>query len=212
MKTLNFKEAKRLLLKYKIPFCRTELVVSEKEALRIAKKIGYPVVLKVSSTVVLHKTDLGLVKPDIKNREELKQAWDDIFKLTKKIKGNTEGMLVQKMIFGSEVIVGMKRDLQFGPVLVFGLGGIFVEVLKDVSFRIVPVKKTEALKMIKGTKGSKILEGFRNQKPSDIKKIADIIVSLSKLSLTEKYIKEVDFNPIIASEKQALVVDARFLI
>ncbi len=212
MKALNFKETRKLLLKYKISFCKTELVKSKKEAINTAKKIGYPVVLKVSSTVILHKTDIGAVKTDIKNEEELKHAWDDASESFKKIQVSIEGVLIQKMIFGNEIVLGMKRDLQFGPVLMAGLGGIFVEVLKDVSFRITPVGKAEALKMIKEIKGYKILEGVRGQKPSDIKKITDIIVSLSELSVAEEKIKEIDFNPIIANERQALVVDARFLV
>ncbi len=212
MKMLNFQETRALLLKYKIPFSKTILVKSKTEGIKIAEKIGYPLVLKVSSADILHKTDIGAVKTNIKNQEELKQAWKDISETAKKIKAKVEGILAQEMIFGNEVIIGMKRDLQFGPVLMFGLGGIFVEVLKDVALRIAPVKKSEAIKMIKEIKGYRLLKGIRGQEASEIKKIADIIVSLSKLSLAEESIKEIDFNPVIVNSKQTLVVDTRFLI
>jgi len=151
MPLLGFQETKNLLLQYKIPICQTEIVKSEKEAATRAKKIGYPVVLKIFSPKILHRSAIGGVKVGIKNEPEFKKAYSTL----SRIKG-VEGILVQKMILGREVALGIKRDPQFGPVLMFGLGGIFVEVLKDVSFRVCPISEKEALEMIKGIKGYKI--------------------------------------------------------
>ena len=214
MNLLNFNKTKKLLLKYKIPFCESYLAASKKEALKFAKKIGYPVVLKISSPDILHKTDVGGIKIGIKSENELKRAFSEILTNVKKKKpqAKIEGILVQEQVSGKEVVVGMKRDLTFGPVLMFGLGGIFVEVLKDVVFRVIPVGKGEGLKMIKEIKGFEVLRGFRGEKPVNIGEITEIIIKLSKLSLEEGSIKEIDLNPIIVDEKRALVVDARFLI
>jgi len=214
MQALSFQKTREILSKYKIPFCETYLVNSKREALMLAKKLGFPVVLKVFSPDILHKTDVGGVKIGIENERDLKRAFDEIlFSLKeKKPKAKIEGMLIQKQIFGKEVVVGMKRDLAFGPVLMFGLGGIFVEILNDVAFRVAPITKREALKMIREIKSFKILKGFRGEKPVNIEKIAEIIVKVSKLSLKEEKIQEIDLNPIIANEKGAQVVDARVLL
>lgn len=213
MALLNFQQTKKLLLEFKIPICQTWLAESKKEALNLAKKIGYPVVLKISSPDIFHKSDIGGVKVGIKNEKELKKAWDEILVQIKKKKpqARVEGILVQKKEEDIEVAAGMKKDLQFGPVLMFGLGGVFIEVLKDVVFRIAPVREKEALRMIKEIKGYKILEGFRGQKPVNIKKLAEIISNLSKLSLKEKKLNEIDLNPIFVNEKEALVADAKFI-
>ncbi len=212
MESLEFEKTKKLLEKYKIPFCQTKLAASLKEAVSFAKKAGYPLVLKISSPEVLHKTDLGLVKTDIDSLEELENAWNEITKTAKNGNIGMEGILVQKELSGTEIMIGMKRDAQFGPVIMFGLGGIFVEVLKDVSFRIAPVKKENALSMMKEIKGHKVLEGFRGQEPCNLDKLAEMIMALSELSLVEEKVKEIDLNPVIANEKGAQVVDARFLI
>ena len=172
-----------------------------------AQKIGYPIVLKVFSHRIFHRTEIGGVKIGIKNEKELRKAFDELIK----IKGGA-GILIQKMVLGKEVALGMKRDSQFGPVLMAGLGGIFVEVLKDVSFRICPVSEREALEMIKGIKGYEILKGHRGQKPVNLKALVKIIVNLSKLSLKEEKIKEIDLNPVIVNKKRALACDFKILV
>ncbi|XOB41886.1 MAG: acetate--CoA ligase family protein [Candidatus Nealsonbacteria bacterium] len=214
MGLLNFQETKKLLLKYKIPVCQTRLTKSKKEALIFAKKIGYPAVLKISSPDILHKSDIDGVKTGVKNEKELKKVWDEILNRIKKKKpqAKVDGILVQKMEEGIEVAAGMKKDLQFGPVLMVGLGGVFIEVLKDVSFRVAPVNEKEGLEMLKTLKSFPILTGARKRKPVNIKSISKIIASLSKLSLKEKNIKEIDLNPIIVNQKGALVVDVKILI
>lgn len=203
---LEYEKIKRLLLDYKIPFSKTELVQTKKEALKAGKQIGYPVVLKLFSDKGEHKSDKGGVILGINNKKELVCAFNKLSKL------KNDGFLVQEFVQGRELIIGMKRDPQFGPVLLFGLGGIFTEVLKDISMRIAPVNKKEALKMMKETKGFELLKGFRKQNSSNVEKIVKIIVSLSNLAMREESIKEIDFNPVITNEKLALVVDARFLI
>ncbi|MDI6820794.1 MAG: acetate--CoA ligase family protein [Patescibacteria group bacterium] len=170
--------------------------------------------MKIISQNIIHKTDVHGIKLNIKNLEEAEKSWDSILKSIKKnnLRAKIEGMLIQPMIKGKEVIIGMKRDSVFGPVIVFGLGGIFVEALKDVSIRITPVNQKEAIKMIQEIKGFNILKGLRNEKSVNLNKIADIIIKLSKLALTRSEIKEIDLNPVIANEKNAHIVDARFMI
>lgn len=213
MSVLSFNQTKEILLRYKIPFCKSHLVASEKEALKFAQKIGYPVVLKICSPDILHKTDVGGIKIVI-DKKELTKAWAEILNNVKEgaPQAKAEGILVQKMISGQEVVVGMKRDPSFGPALMFGLGGIFVEVLKDVAFRVAPIDKKEALKMMKEIKGFKVLRGFRGKEKANIEKIAEIIVKVSKFSSKEENIREIDLNPVIVNTKQAFVVDPRFII
>ena len=200
MKVLDFEKTKKLLLEYKIPFPKTELAISKKQALFFAEKIGYPVAIK-TSLPILHKTDVNGVITGINNRKEMEEAWNRI---------NKKEVLVQKMVKGKEIILGMKKDPQFGPVLMAGFGGIFVELFKDVSFRIAPINEKQGLEMLKELKSFSVLKGFRGDKGVNIKEIVRVIVNLSKLSL-DKNIKEIDFNPLIADEKKAFVVDAKII-
>ncbi len=210
MEILSFEETKKILKKYKISFCRTEIFNSQEKALAFAEKIGFPVVLKIHSRTIFHKSDIGGVKTGIQNLEEFHQAWKEIS--TNSQLKNIEGILVQEMVQGSELALGMKRDNQFGPILMFGLGGIFIEVLKDVSFRIAPIDRKQALEMIKEIKGYRLLEGYRGKKGVDIKKITDLIIKISNLAIKEKNILSLDFNPIMANDKKVLVADFRLII
>jgi len=210
MEILSFEETKNLLIKYKLPFCKTEIFNSKEKALVFAKQIGFPVVLKIHAQKIFHKSEIGGVKVNIKNEEDFSSSWDEI---EKNIEGkNIEGILVQEMVGGSEIAIGMKRDSQFGPVLMFGLGGIFIEIIKDVSLRIAPVDTTEAIKMIKEIKGFKILDGARGKKKVDLIKIAEILVNISNLSMKEEKIQSIDFNPVMVTDKQALIADFRLII
>jgi acyl-CoA synthetase (NDP forming) len=210
MQILSFEETKQLLTKYKIPVCRTEIFNSKEKALVFADKIGYPVVLKIHAQKIFHKSELGGVKTNIRNEEDFEKAWDEIIN---NIQGkNIEGVLVQEMIIGNEIAIGMKNDEQFGPVIMFGLGGIFIEIIKDVSFRVAPIGRKEAMQMIEEIKGYKILKGARGGKEVDIEKIVDMIVNLSKLSINEEKIKSIDFNPVIVNDKKALVADFRIIV
>lgn len=210
MTILEFEKTKKLLKDYGIGFAKSEIFTLKKEAVEFAEKIKYPVVLKIHSQSILHKTEKGGVKLSIESKEELSKAWDEI---TKNVgEKNMEGIIVQKMVSGHQIVLGMKRDKQFGPVVMFGLGGIFVEVVKDVSFRIVPFSKKEAMQMIKETKGYKILKGARGGEKSDISKIVEMISNLSKLSQEREDIKEIDFNPVFATKNSAVVSDAKIII
>ncbi|MDD4531306.1 MAG: acetate--CoA ligase family protein [Candidatus Pacebacteria bacterium] len=210
MEILSFEETRRLLLKYKLPFCRTEIFNSKDKAVVFAEKIGFPVVLKVHAQKIFHKSEIGGVKTNIRNKEDFEKAWLEI---EKNIRGkNIEGMLVQEMRSGSEIALGMKRDPQFGPVLLFGLGGIFIEIIKDVSLRVAPISREEALAMIKETKGAKVLEGARGRKKADLGIIADMLVNLSNLSIKEEKIQSIDFNPVMVEGDKACIADFRIIV
>lgn len=209
MKLLNQQASLKLLKKYKIPVCPNKLCTSLSESILFAKK-NYPVVLKIDSEDIIHKSDVGAVIANIQNEVELKKAYSNITNIAKKLNAKINGMLVQKQVTGHNILIGMKRDLTFGPVIIFGLGGVLVEVLNDVSRRIAPVSLSEAKSMISEIKTYKILQGYRGEPGADLEGLANIIVSLSDLSLNED-ISEIDFNPVMSSEK-SYVVDARMLI
>ncbi|MDP6127703.1 MAG: acetate--CoA ligase family protein, partial [Dehalococcoidales bacterium] len=171
MKVLTEIEAKELLKQAGIDVVDTQLAASKEAALSISQQIGFPVVLKIVSTEVLHKTDAGGVKLGLETAAQVEAAYDDIMKSIKKEfpDARIQGVSVQKMARpGVEVIIGISTDTQFGPVLMFGLGGILVEVLKDVSFRIVPLARRDVREMIREIKGYPLLEGYRGQEPVDV--------------------------------------------
>ena len=177
--------------------------------------MGFPVVLKVSSADVVHKSDAGGVKLGLANATQVGKAYTEIMSSIKENypQAQIEGVSVQKMALpGVEVIIGMSKDPQFGPVLMFGLGGVFVEVLKDVSFRIVPVTRTDASEMIKEIKGYPILEGYRGKEPADISALEELIIKVSEFVDQNPQIKELDLNPIFAYEDRAIAVDARIIL
>jgi acetate---CoA ligase (ADP-forming) subunit beta len=210
MEILSFEETKKLLLKYKLPFCRTEIFNSKEKALAFAKRIGFPVVLKVHAQKIFHKSEIGGVVVNIGNEEDFISSWD---RIEKNVQGkNIEGILVQEMLSGNEIALGMKRDSQFGPVLLFGLGGIFIEIIKDVSLRIAPVNAEEALQMIKETKGVMILEGARGKKKVSLERIAEMLVNLSNLSMKEEKVQSIDFNPVMIEGDKACIADFRIII
>ena len=204
----GFEETKKLLSKYKIPYGQGEIVKSKTSAFNFAKKFSYPVVLKIYSSNILHKIDIGGVILDIRDEESLSTAWEKISKIAKSKKAD---ILIQGQEKGIEIIMGAKRDPVFGPIIMFGLGGIFAEVLKDVSFRLAPVTKKEAKEMIKEIKSYKILNGYRGQEQANLPKLEEILLSLSDLITKESKVKEVDFNPAIVNNKKAVIVDAKIL-
>jgi acetyltransferase len=212
--SLNEFESKKLISLYGIPIPREKLARSVEDAKKIGEQIGYPVVLKVMSHDIIHKTDAGIVALDVKDGVKLEARYHEILENAKKYnpKADIQGVLVQEMVKeGTEVIVGMSQDPQFGPVLMFGLGGTAVEVLNDVSFRVPPISRLDAEQMIKEVKAHKILEGIRGKKMADIESIIDIILKLSHLSLTLRdSVAELDINPLIVFEmgKGAKAVDA----
>jgi len=208
-------EAKIVCMEYGIPVTRFKVALTQDEAGKSAEQIGYPVVLKIVSPDVLHKWDVGGVMLNLKTALEVKSAYNKILENVKRRKPDAKiaGVIVQEMVAPStEVIVGSTKDPQFGPALMFGLGGIFVEVLKDVTFRIAPISDADAREMIAEVKGYPILKGYRGQPPADIEAIVKILTNTSRLVMDYAEIKELDFNPVIVYEKGAKTVDARIIL
>jgi len=198
-----------------IPIVETRLAKTKAEALAISKDLGLPVALKIVSPNVVHKSDSGGVKLGLTNITQVGKAYSEILSATNKAnpKAKIHGISVQKMAKpGVEVIIGMSKDAQFGPVLMFGLGGVFVEVLKDVAFRIVPLTKRDASQMIKEIKGYPLLEGYRGQEPANIPMLEDMLLKLSDFVDKAPEIKEIDINPLFAYNDGAMAVDARVVL
>jgi len=197
-------EGQEILRAYGLPLPQSALAKTEQEAVKIAKKIGYPVVLKIASPQIIHKSDAGGVKVNIQNDKDVHSAFKEIIKNAKKYNKNAviQGVLVVEMVKGGkEMIIGSKQEPGFGPVLMLGMGGIYVEILKDVTFRLAPVTDKEAEDMIASIKTKKLLEGVRGEKPSDITKLSECIQRLSQLVTDFTEIKELDMNPVLVMEK-----------
>ena len=210
---VDFPTTLKLLARYGIKIPGILLRRQNELTATFRKLKNAPLAMKIISKDIVHKTDAGGVRLNLANADEAAKAWDGILKSakTKNPKAKIQGIFVQPMATGKEVIIGMKRDPVFGPVIVFGLGGIFVEALKDTSMRIAPVSPAEAHAMIEEIKGYNILHGLRGEKSVNIDALAKIIVAVSKLSIAHPEIKEVDLNPVIADAKTAIVVDARII-
>lgn len=208
-------EAYKLLSKHGMPVPKHSIAYSEEEALKITKRLGFPLVMKVVSSDIMHKSNIGGIRINIVNIPQVKESYKSIIYHVRKNKpeARINGMLLCKQApKGLEVIVGMVRDPQFGPAVMFGLGGIFTEILKDVAFRICPVERTDIEEMLTEIEGIKMLQGYRGQPRRDVNAIIDIIMRVSKLALIYPVIKEIDLNPIIVYEKDLLVVDAKVFL
>jgi acyl-CoA synthetase (NDP forming) len=208
-------EAKTICMEYGIPVTKFRVAKTAEEAVKFAEEIGYPIVLKIVSPDVIHKFDVGGVVLDLKSSKDIRNAYKKILESVKKHKPKAKirGILVQEMAPSStEVIVGSTKDPQFGPALMFGLGGVFVEVLKDVTFRIAPITEQDAREMITEVKAYPILKGYRGQPPADIDSIVKILLSTSRLVMDHQEIKELDLNPIMVYKKGAKTVDARIIL
>ena len=211
-------EAKQVFSAYGLPVTPTELAKTEEEAIQLANKIGFPVVMKIVSPDILHKSDAGAVKVNIKSEADVRDAWKVIMENSLKYKADAEidGIAVQEMApWATEVIVGSVNDATFGPTIMFGLGGIFVEVLKDVTFKVAPIDEATALDMQSEIKSVKILEGARGESPRDQKALAKVLAHYSYMVYDLKdEIAESDANPVIVYEdgKGVAVVDARIIL
>lgn len=208
-------ESKQFLEKAGISVIKTKLATSMKEAVALSKETGFPVVLKIASPDVIHKSDAGGVKVGLKNATQVRQAYREIITSVKQKhpKATIDGVSVQPMAKpGVEVIIGMFKDPQFGPVLMFGLGGILVEILKDVSFRIVPLARRDAREMIRDIKGYPVLEGYRGQEPANVPFLEEMLLKVSDFAEQNPEIKELDLNPIFAYRDGAVAVDARIVL
>jgi len=214
-KALLEPEAKLILIDYGIPVTKFKVASNETQAAEYANEIGYPVVLKIVSPDIIHKSDVGGVMVNLKNASDVQKAYGKILENVKKYNANAKivGVLVQEMAPQStETIVGAIKDPQFGQTIMFGLGGIFVELLKDVNFRIAPITKDDAKEMITQLKAYPLLKGFRNSPPADIDALISILLSTSRLVMENPEIKELDLNPVLAYQTGAKTVDARIIL
>ncbi len=205
--------AKNILTAYDIKVPRFALVHDVENAIKEANSIGYPLVAKIVSPQILHKTDVGGVKIDLKNDEDIKTAFNDMYvRLSKEY--DIKGVLLEKMVpKGVEMIVGLQNDPQFGPVIMAGLGGIFTELFKDVSFRILPITQGDALEMIEELQGKMLLKGYRGSQPIDLDILCKALVNIGKLGFDiSPYYESIDFNPIIVYSDSYYVADAKILL
>jgi acyl-CoA synthetase (NDP forming) len=208
-------EAKQILEEAGIKTAGARLAATREEAVQVAQELGFPVALKVVSPQITHKSDVGGVKLNLGSPEEVSAAFDEITASAQRAepKATIEGVSVQRMARpGVEVIIGMTKDPQFGPVLMFGLGGVLVEVLKDVAFRVVPLTPRDARQMVREIKGFPILEGYRGQEPADLEALEGILLRLSAFAEEHPEVEEMDLNPIFAYKDDALAVDARIVL
>jgi acyl-CoA synthetase (NDP forming) len=208
-------ESKEFLRQAGIGTIDTKLAASEEEAISISRQFGFPVVLKIASPDIVHKSDAGGVRLGLRTARQVGKAYEDILVAVSQNypQAKVHGVAVQKMARpGVEVIIGMSKDAQFGPVLMFGLGGILVEVLKDVSFRIVPLAKRDAVEMVREIKGYPLLEGYRGQEAVNVSYLEELLLKVSDFVEQNPGVKEFDLNPIFAYSDGAIAVDARVIL
>ena len=212
-KVITEESSKEILNEYGIKVPQYALVTSSDEAVKKSKEIGFPLVAKIVSADILHKTDVGGVKVGLRSEEEVKKAFDDMYHRLKE-KFDVKGVLLEKMVpNGVELIIGLQNDSQFGPSIMVGLGGIYTELLKDVSFRVLPVTKDDAIKMLNSLRGRDILKGFRGSKAVNMDMISEAIVNIGTLGvdLAGKY-ESIDFNPVVVYPDGYFVVDAKIIL
>jgi acyl-CoA synthetase (NDP forming) len=220
MEMLPGNVTENLLRKYRIPFPERVLARSEEAAAKAAQKMGFPVVMKIASPDIIHKTDAKCVIVRIRNSGEAIAAYLQILKNARKHKprAKVKGVWISRMIPDGtlEVIIGSKHDPQFGPVLMFGLGGILVEILRDVAFRIIPLERIDAKEMVREIRGFRVLEGVRGQKPVNLRLLESTIMKVSKMVWENtgkgRKIQELDINPLFISEKDVWAADVRILV
>ncbi len=199
-------ESKQVLASYGIPVTQEDLVTNPADLSEAIYKIGFPLVMKGCDAEIAHKTEKGLIRVDVRNEDEARTAFDEI---TSAMDGAEKAVLVQQMVKGQrELVVGLTRDPQFGPCVMFGLGGIFTEVLEDTSFRVVPIDKRDALEMMQEIKAHKILEAIRGMEPADTDLLAEILIAIGRLGMENEAVKEIDINPVIISAGKPVAVDA----
>ena len=209
-KALSEYEAKQVLAAYGIPITR-EILVEKKTAVgKAAREIGYPLVMKGCSAEIAHKTEKGLIHVDIRSNAEALKAFDAIMA---GMEGYRGAVLIQELIKGRrELVMGMTRDSQFGPCVMFGLGGIFTEILKDISFRKAPLEENDALEMMQEIKAHKIIEAARGMEAVDKKILADMLINVGRIGLEIEQVQEIDLNPVIISGNKPVVVDALMIL
>lgn len=204
--TLSEHESKQVLAAYEIPVTQEKLVDDVKDLIDVTEEIGFPLVLKGCSSDLTHKTEKGLIRVDIRNEREARAAFEEIMS---SMEGPDKAVLAQEMVKGPrELVVGLTRDPQFGPCVMFGLGGIFTEILKDISFRVAPLEKRDALEMMQEIKGHKILEAVRGMEAADLDMFSQILINVGRIGMEHEKVKEIDINPVIISGNRPVAVDA----
>ncbi len=208
-KSLSEYESKKVVESAGVPITKEEIAKSKEEAVKIAEKIGYPVVMKGSSDELTHKTEMGMIRLNLNSKDEVASAYDEIMGAGVKI----DGVLIQEMVKGErEFVIGLSRDPQFGPCVMFGLGGIFTEVLKDVSFRVAPITEHDAEEMMEEIKTKKLLDEFRGQPKVDRDILKKALVGIGNLGIEFDEIAEIDINPLIISGDKPVAVDALVIL
>lgn len=209
-KSLSEYESKQVLSGYGIPVTREVLVDDRSDVLSAAAAIGYPLVMKVCSSAIAHKTERGLIQVDVRSDGE---ALDSFDRIKAGLDGQAGSVLIQEMVQGRrELVIGLTRDDQFGPCVMFGLGGIFTEILRDVSFRRAPLDKGDAFDMMKEIRGRKILDAVRGMEAADKDRLADMLIQVGRIGLEIAAIREIDLNPLILSGSRPVVVDALIVL
>lgn len=222
MAQMHHSMAEQMCRRFRITLPKQALAKNPDEAARAARRIGYPVALKVSSPDIVHKTEAGGLFLGIRAEQELRERFKQVLVNSKKYKprARVAGVLVQEMVPGVETIVGAKQDATFGPVVMFGLGGIFVEVLKDVAFRLAPLERSDAQGMVQEIKGYPVLAGARGKRPVNFKALEEALVKVSRMAWAHSpeggrkkpLIKELDINPLFVGPKKAVAADVRIII
>jgi acetyl-CoA synthetase (ADP-forming) len=203
-------EAKQVLSAYGIPVTREVLVEKEADLTDALRQVGYPVVMKGCAAAIAHKTEKGLIHVDVRSEAEARQAFSTLREALAETGG---AVLVQAFIRGQrELVVGMTRDPQFGPCVMFGLGGIFTEILRDVSFRKAPLERADALEMMQEIKGHKILGALRGMPAVDLETMAEILIRVGRIGLENDRVKEIDINPLIIAQGKPIAVDALIVL
>lgn len=204
--TLSEHESKLFLAEHRIPVTREVVTQTEDEVVSTAGEIGYPIVLKASGDELSHKTELNLIALDLRNEEEIRKAYQ---RLVSHPDVPVKEVLVQQMIRGDrELVAGLTRDEQFGPCVMFGLGGIFTEILEDIAFRVAPLTREDAMEMMDSIRAKKILGPVRGKPPVDRELLADILIALGEIGLRHDKVKEIDINPIKIHDGKPIAVDA----
>ena len=205
-KTLSEYESKQLLAEYGVSVTQEKVVQTEDDAVKAAGEIGYPVVLKGSGEELAHKTELDLIALNLKDEDEVRKAFQQ---LTSKKEADVKEVLVQQMVKGDrELVVGLTRDAQFGPCVMFGLGGIFTEILEDVAFRVAPLSDWDAKDMMEDIQAKKILEAFRGKPAVDRDALAKILIAVGQIGMEIEQVKEIDINPLKILDGKPIAVDA----
>ncbi|MBL7177335.1 MAG: acetate--CoA ligase family protein [Desulfobacteraceae bacterium] len=204
--TLSEHESKLLLAEYGVNVTQEKVVSTEDDAIAAASEIGYPVVLKGSGEELSHKTEMDLIALNMRDENDVREAFK---RLTSSSKASVKEVLVQQMVKGErELVVGLTRDAQFGPCVMFGLGGIFTEILEDVAFRVAPLTRWDAMDMMKDFRAHKILDAFRGQPPVDREILADILIAIGTIGMEQDKVREIDINPLKILDGKPIAVDA----